>query len=104
MNGYQVSFFFEQDRRHDGAAMHEWLLRTARSLGIEGGTLLPASEGYGRAGRLHSAHFVELGDQPVEFTMAMTTERATALFELLERERVDLFYVKTAIEFGRVGG
>lgn len=45
--GYQISFFTEQSRRKDGRPMGNWILETAKSLGIPGATLFPAAEGYG---------------------------------------------------------
>ena len=53
--GYQISFFTEQSRRKDGRPMGNWILETAKSLGIPGATLFPAAEGYGRDGWLKSA-------------------------------------------------
>lgn len=103
MNGYQVTFFTEQSRRHGHTPMHEWLMQLARSLGIRGSTAVLGAEGFGRRGHFHSAFFFELADQPVEVTLATTTEQVDALFERLEREQVDLFYVKTPVEFGTVG-
>ncbi len=34
--GYQISFFTEQSRRKDGRPMGNWILETAKSLGIPG--------------------------------------------------------------------
>ena len=42
-------------------------------------------------------------DQPVEVTMAVSPAQCTALFERLEAEQANLFYVKTPVEFGVVG-
>lgn len=103
MNGYQVSFFMQQDRRHGHRQMHEWLMQTAKSLGIHGSTAIMAAEGYDHTGKRHSMHFFELADQPIEVTIAMTDEQTRLLFERLEREKVNLFYVKSVVEFGTVG-
>ena len=103
MNGYQISFFTQQDRRHHGKPLAEWLLHLAQEMNLRGATLLAASEGLGHRGRLHSAHFFELADQPVEVLMALTQEEAERLFERLRAEGVEVFYVKTAVEFGVLG-
>lgn len=103
MKGYQVTFFTEQSRMRDHQPLHEWLLHLGQSLGIQGGTSMVCAEGRGRSSKLHLAHFFSLSDQPIEVTMAMTEEQVTALFERLEKERVDVFYVKSLIEFGTVG-
>jgi PII-like signaling protein len=103
MNGFQITFFTQQDRRHHGRPLAEWLVQLARELGLRGATLFAATEGFGQRGRLHSAHFFDLADQPLEVMMAVTEEEAQRLFARLEAERVHLFYVKTPVEFGTLG-
>ena len=60
-------------------------------------------QGIGRDGRLHSAHFIELSDQPVEVTMAPSPQQCDTLFARLEEEKANMLYVKTPVEFGVVG-
>ena len=103
MKGYQISFFTVQNHRHAGQPIFHWLMHVARELGLRGATLIPASEGFGRHGRIHSAHFFELVDQPVEIVMAVTPDECDRLFARLQAERVQLFYVKSEVEFGMVG-
>ena len=103
MQGYQLTFFTQQDRRHAHLPLGEWLVQEARRLKIRGATLIAATEGFGHGGRLHSAHFFELADQPQEITMAVTAEEAERLFARLRAEKIDIFYVKTPIEFGTTG-
>jgi PII-like signaling protein len=103
MKGFQVTFFTEQGRRRGHTPIHEWLKEVGKSLGITGITTAMGVEGIGRDGKLHSAHFIELADQPIEITMAMTEAQCEALFGRLEQEKSNLFYVKTAVEFGVLG-
>lgn len=103
MNGYQITFFTQQDRRHHGKPLSEWLLQLARDLHLRGATLMPAAEGFGKTGRLHSAHFFELTDQPLEVVMVVTGDQAERLFARLRQEQVRLFYVKSPVEFGVLG-
>jgi uncharacterized protein len=103
VQGFQITFFTQQDRRHGHEPLGEWLLQEARRLGIAGATLSTAAEGFGHGGRLHSAHFFELAEQPVQVTMAVEPAAADRLFERLREERVDVFYVKAPIEFGMTG-
>ncbi len=104
MRGYQVTFFTEQNRRHEGKPLGEWLMQLAKRLGLQGATMVSATEGFGASGRIHSARFFELGDQPVEVQMTVTEAQAERLFESLRNAAVHLFYVKTAVEFGTLGG
>lgn len=103
MNGYQITFFTHQDKRHQGKPVGDWLVHLARELGLSGATLLAGGEGFGQHGRIRSARFFELADQPVEVTLAVTADEAARLFARLEAEGVHLFYVKTPIEFGVLG-
>ena len=103
MNGYQVSFFTVQGHRHAGKAIGDWLVQVAREMKLSGATLIPAAEGFGHHRRMHSMHFIELTDQPVEVVMIVTTEECDRLFERLRHEGVQLFYSKTPAEFGAIG-
>ena len=103
MQGYQLTFFTQQDRRHHGTPLAHWLLEEARAMGIGGATLIAASEGFGRLRRIHAAHFLELADQPQEVVMAVTAEQAERLFGRLKAEKLRIFYSKTPIEFGTTG-
>lgn len=98
--GYQISFFTEQSRRKDGRPMGNWILETAKSLGIPEATLFPAAEGYGRDGWLKSASFFESGEQSVEVRVAVTEADAERLIERIRSENLGVFCVKTPIEFG----
>ena len=103
MHGYQLTFFTQQDRRHRGHSLAQWLLEEARSLGISGATLITASEGFGHDRKIRSAHFFELTDQPLEVTMAVSAADAERLLARLKEEAVNIFYVKAPIEFGMTG-
>ncbi len=103
MKGYQITFFSVQDRRHKGKPVADWLVHLAKEMGLRGVTLIPASEGFGRHRRIHSTHFFELTDQPIEVMMAVSEEESQRLFDRLRKEDVHLFYVKSAVEFGVLG-
>ncbi len=103
MHGYQITFFTRQDRRHEGKPLGEWLIQVAKQLGLRGATVIPASEGFGKSGRIHAARFFELTDQPIEVLMTATKEQADVLFARLAAADLKLFYVKTPVEFGEIG-
>lgn len=103
MNGYQITFFTQQGRRVHGKPVGEWLIQLTRELGLHGATLQSAAEGFGRSGRVHSVHFFELADQPIEVITIVTSEEAERLFARLRSEKVHLFFVKVAVEFGTIG-
>lgn len=103
MHGYQLTFLTVQDHRHKGKPVGDWLVHLANEMGLRGATLVPGSEGFGHHHRIHSVHFFELADQPLEVLMAVTEDEAERLFERLRAEGVKLFYVKTPVEFGILG-
>lgn len=103
MNGYQITFFTQQDRKHHGKPIGAWLVELAKEMHLHGATLVAAAEGVGHSGRIHSAHFFELADQPLEVVTIVTAHEADQLFARLEAEQVRLFYVKAPVEFGTIG-
>lgn len=102
MKGYQLTLFTQQDRKYNHIAPEEWLVQAAQNLGIGGATLIVAVEGFGHDRKLHSAHFFESTDQPIEVTMAMTEQDAERMFAHLKQEGINVFYVKTPIQFGMI--
>ncbi|OGR19219.1 MAG: hypothetical protein A2X81_09240 [Desulfobacterales bacterium GWB2_56_26] len=103
MHGYQLTFFTQQDRKHHGLPLAQWLLEEARNIGISGATLIQAAEGFGHDRKIRSAHFFELTDQPQEVTMAVCEADAARLFARLKEEGINIFFVKSPIEFGMTG-
>ena len=105
MKGYQVTFCTGEGRHHGRKPMAHWLMETIKSLGIMGATMTVGVEGVGRDGKLHSAHFFELADQPVEVMVAVTEDPCDLLLATpeLERKQANVFYAETPVEFGVVG-
>ena len=100
MQGFQLTFFTQQDRQHHGKPLAHWLVEEARAMGIEGATLVAASEGFGHHRRIHSGHFFDLSDQPVEVVMVVTADESDRLFAKLDEEKISVFYSKIPVEFG----
>jgi len=103
MQGYQLTFFTQQDRRHGSLPLGEWLVEEARRLGVAGATLTAATEGFGHHHKIHAARFFELVDQPIEVKMALSEADVERLFRRLREEKISVFYVKTPIEYGMTG-
>src|SRR5262245_5545671 len=103
MKGYQITFFTVQGHRHKGQPIGDWLVKAAKELRLSGATLITGGEGFGHHRRMHSAHFIELADQPLEVVMVVTAEEADRLFERLRSEGAQLFYSKIPAEFGVLG-
>jgi PII-like signaling protein len=87
MNGYQITFFTVHGHRHKGKPVGDWLVQVAKEKGLSGATLIAGAEGFGHHRRMHSAHFIELTDQPLEVVMILSTEESERLFAPEPRRR-----------------
>jgi PII-like signaling protein len=104
MNAVMLRLFAEEDDKHKGKLVYEWLLETGRKLGISGGSAFRAIAGYGHGGRIHEDTFFELsGKLPVEVMFAATHEQADALLAKVAAEGLRLFYIRTEAETGTTG-
>ena len=84
MKGNTLRFYVQEERRHGGKLLYEWLLEAARNAGIEEGSAFRTIAGSG-----------------VEFVVTM--EQAMKLLELVKRERLQLFYAISPAELGAPG-
>lgn len=103
MQGFQLIFFTQQDRRHGHKPICDWLLDLAKESGLHGATIIAGAKGFGHTGQLHSAHFFELADQPQMVVMTATAEQVQTIFSRIQGESLQLFYVKTPAEFDLLG-
>jgi len=105
MTGSYLRFYMHENRKHDHILLYEWLLETAKKMGIEGGSAFRAFAGYGRHGVMHEQHFFELaGDLTVEVEFLLVDPQADALLDQLRREGVRVVYARTRAEFGMIRG
>jgi uncharacterized protein len=103
--GSYLRFYMHENRKHHHILLYEWLLETAKKLGIEGGSAFRAIAGYGRHGVLHEQHFFELaGDLTVEVEFLLADQQADALLAKLRAENVRVVYARTRAEFGMIHG
>lgn len=100
MRGYQITFFTQQDRLHGRIPLAQWLIEQAKRLGMRGATLNGGLGGLGHDGVMHTINLFDLSDQPVQVTLIVTEEEAGHFFRYLQKEKVNVFYVKVAVEFG----
>lgn len=98
--GYQITFFTQQDRVHKQQPLAQWLLESARTLGLRGATLNGSIGGFGHDGCEHSITLFDVSDQPVQVVVVVTEEEARQLFTLLNNENVSVFYTRSEVSFG----
>jgi PII-like signaling protein len=105
MKGTYLRFYMHENRKHHHILLYEWLLEQAKKSGIHGGSASRAIPGYGRHGILHEQHFFELaGDLTVMVEFLLSDGDAQALLDLIEREKVRVFYARFPAEFGMTEG
>ncbi len=103
MQGFQITFFTQQDRMHGHTPLAQWLLGAAKTAGIRGATLNGAMQGLGHDGALHAVNMFDLSDQPIQVILIVSPHEADDFFAMLARERVHVFYTKIAADFGILG-
>lgn len=103
MNGFLLTFYTEQNKRHGHKTICEWLLHEVKELGIHGATVISGSEGIGHAGAHHAAHMLKLTDQPVQIIIAATDDEAQRLLDVVKAAQVHVFYTRTPVEYGVLG-
>ncbi len=101
MKGICLKFYTYEFQKHHGVLLYEWLLETAKRNGIHGGSAFRAVAGFGRHGVIHEEHFFELAsDVPVKVEFIASYDTVDLFLEFLKKEKIDLFYTKSEIEFG----
>ena len=101
MSDVMLRLFTEEDDKHKGRLVYEWLLETGRELGISGGSAFRAIAGFGHHGRMHEDTFFELaGKLPVVVMFATTANLADALLARTKEEGLHLFYIRSVAETG----
>lgn len=103
MNGYQLTFFTVQQRVQGGKPLADWLVDTARGLGVRGATVVAGVQGLSHDGGVHALTLFDQADQPVQVTMVVTPEEADRFFAALGALEKPAFYLKAPVEFGFVG-
>lgn len=103
MNAVCLQVFVSESSRHHGKLTYEWLLDTAQTLGIDGGSVFRAIAGFGRHGR-HDAGFFELaGELPVVVEFFVEAEMADRLLQTIANADLKLVYAKLPAEIGVTG-
>ena len=96
-----LRFYTHENCKLHGILAYEWLIENAKKNGVHGGSAFRAIAGYGRHGHLHEQHFYELaGDLPVVVEFLLTADEADTMLARLRKEKISVFYTRSAVEFG----
>lgn len=105
MNAVALRFYVHSPRRHGSDLLYEWLLASARKMGIHGGSAFFATAGYGRHGVIHEQRFFELPVVlPVMVEFIVSAEEADQLLALVRAEKIQTFCTRTPTEAILVDG
>ena len=101
MEGIFLRFYVEENQRHQGVLLWEWLLEKASELGVRGGSAFRAIGGFGRHHMVHESKFFELaGSIVVEVEFVVNECEARALCEIVRAEGIRVFYARIPAYFG----
>lgn len=101
MEGSFLRFYVAEGQRLHGILLWEWLLRTASKMGVRGGSAFHGMAGFGRHHVLHEERFFELGGSVcVEVEFIVTANERQKLLDLIQREKVRVFYADIPARFG----
>ena len=101
IEGQFLRFYVREDQRHERHLLWEWLLEHANKMGIRGGSAFRAMAGFGRHHVLHEHRFIELaGHLTIEVEFIVTEAESVQLLQLIEREKIRVFYASIPARFG----
>jgi uncharacterized protein len=101
MEGSLLRFYVGQDCRLHRSPVWEWLLSTAHTMDIRGGSAFHAMAGFGRMHMIHEERFFKLGGSLiVEVEFIVTAEERQRLLDRLVQEDLHLFYADIPASFG----
>jgi PII-like signaling protein len=105
MDGSFLRFYVHENQRVHHTLVWEWLLQQANKMGIRGGSAFRAMAGFGSHHVLHEDHFFELaGTLTVEVEFIVSDDEAQRLLDLVQQEKVRLFYARIPARFGVITG
>lgn len=101
MKGECLRFYVDENRRHRGVLLWEWLLEQANAMGIRGSSAFRAIGGFGRHHDLHESRFFELaGSTGVEIDFIVGEGEADQMIALVQGEGIRVFYARFPAIFG----
>jgi PII-like signaling protein len=101
MEGTFLRFYTHENQRHHGILLWDWLLQQANKMGVRGGSAFRAMAGFGRHHKLHEDRFFELaGTLTIEVEFIVNDAERQALLELVQREKIRVFYAEIPARFG----
>jgi PII-like signaling protein len=102
--GSQLTLYTSRKHKKGHKSAVSWIIDAARAQGVFGITVLEGYEGLDAHGKLHASHFFDLADEPAVVLIVADEPSIDALLVTLEQGGIELFYTRSAIDYGRLGG
>jgi PII-like signaling protein len=103
-DGYLLHFYMREDQRHEQQMLWQWLLEAANKLGIRGGSAFRAMGGFGHDHVMQEQRFFELaGTLAIQVEFIISESESEQLLELVEREKIRVFYASVPARYGVLG-
>lgn len=103
MHGVYLKIYVPEKLHIKGCRAYDWLLLTAKDLGLQRGAVFRTIASLDNEGELRDADDPELKRNPsVAVEFALTEAESSRFLERLNQENVNVFYIKVPIEFGYV--
>lgn len=104
MKGSHLTVFAaNRSHRKNHISVVDWIVDEAKKAGIQGATVIEATEAIDARGKYHAARFFELVDQPVAVMIAADDAHIDALLGSLKHGGIQLFYTRCPVEYEMLG-
>ncbi|QGZ61168.1 DUF190 domain-containing protein [Paraburkholderia acidisoli] len=102
--GSQLTLYTRRKQKKGHQSAVAWILEAAKAQGVVGVTVLEGYEGLDAHGKLHAAHFFDLADEPAVVLIVADEAAIDALLVTLGASGLELFFTRSSVEYGRLGG
>ena len=100
MKGILLKFYMHEFQKHHHYLLYEWLLKSAKKHGALIGAVFKPIASFSYHEKIEEEHFFELASKvSVEVALVMKHEDADHLIDFLKEQHIDLFYIRSEIEY-----
>ena len=83
--GTRLRIYLEEERRHEGEPLYEWIVRRALEEDLAGATVIRGHQGFGKHHRMHTAKILRLSaNLPIIVEIVDEAEKINAFIDSIE--------------------
>lgn len=99
VNLIQLNLYLEEDSKHNGKPLYDWVIECAKLVGVSGCTCFRSFLSYGKHQHVHSEGFFELqGKDIIRMEFISTESQIKILLDKLKEGKISCFYTKIEVE------